>query len=111
MGQSVLTTGFSRIEGAAYCEGVPVERMAREVGTPLYIYSAATIRDRYERLDRMLAPVPHRIHYTLKANSSAGILRLVRELGAGVEVVSGGELYRARRSGFAPGGIIFGGGA
>ena len=50
----------------------------------------------------MLAPVPHRIHYTLKANSSLGILRVLRELGAGVDVVSGGELHRALRAGFAP---------
>jgi diaminopimelate decarboxylase len=109
MGQGVLTSGFSRVGGAAYCEGVPIERIAREVGTPLYIYSAATIRDRYERLDEMLAPVPHRIHYTLKANSSRGILRLLVGLGAGADVVSGGELVRARRAGFAPNDIIFGG--
>src|SRR5215470_7442033 len=109
MGQSVLTSGFSRAQGEARCEGVSVERIARDVGTPVYVYSAATIRDRYERLDRTLGPVPHRIHYTLKANSSSGILAVLRELGAGVDVVSGGELYRALNSGFAPSDIIFGG--
>ena len=109
MGQSVLTTGSARAEGAMRCEGVPLERIARDVGTPAYVYSAATIRDRYERLDRMLAPVPHRIHYTLKANSSGGILSLLKELGAGVDVVSGGELHRALHAGFAPSDIIFGG--
>ena len=57
----------------------------------------------------MLAPVPHRIHYTLKANSSRGVLALLSELGAGVDVVSGGELHRALRAGFAPSDIIFGG--
>src|SRR5882672_220563 len=86
MGQSVLTTGFSRVDGVMRCEGVPLDRIAREVGTPVYVYSSATIRDRYTRLDRMLAPVPHRIHYTLKANSSRGILELLRGLGAGVDV-------------------------
>jgi diaminopimelate decarboxylase len=109
MGQGVLTTGFARVDGEARCEGVSIERIARDVGTPVYVYSAATIRDRYERLDRTLAPVPHRIHYTLKANSSAGILALLRELGSGVDVVSGGELHRALRAGFAPQDIIFGG--
>ena len=74
---------------------VPRAHRRARSGTPVYVYSAATIRDRYERLDRMLAPVPHRIHYTLKANSSRGMLRVLRELGAGVDVVSGGELYRA----------------
>jgi diaminopimelate decarboxylase len=109
MGQGVLTSGFSRVGRAAHCEGVPIERIAREVGTPVYVYSAATVRDRYERLDHMLAPVPHRIHYTLKANSSRGILGVLVELGAGADVVSGGELHRARIAGFAPRDIIFGG--
>ena len=69
MGQSVLTNEFTRVRGTMQCEGVSLERIAREVGTPVYVYSANTIRDRYHRLDRMLAPVPHRVHYTLKANS------------------------------------------
>jgi diaminopimelate decarboxylase len=109
MGQSVLTTGFSRVDGVMHCEGVSLERIAREVGTPVYVYSTATIRDRYERLERMLVSVPHRIHYTLKANSSRAILDFVRTLGAGVDVVSGGELHRALDAGFAPSDIIFGG--
>jgi diaminopimelate decarboxylase len=111
VGQGLLTSGFRRAgpAGALHCEDVPVERIAREVGTPAYIYSAAVVRDRYERLAEMLAPVPHRIHYTLKANSSLALLRLLRDLGAGVDVVSGGELRRASRAGFAGGDIIFGG--
>ena len=109
MGQGVLTTGFTRIDGTLHCEGVSLERIVREVGSPVYVYSAATIRDRYERLDRMLATVPHRIHYTLKANSSRGVLEVLREMGAGVDVVSGGELRRALAAGFAPDDIIFGG--
>lgn len=109
MGQGVLTTGFSRVDGALSCEGVPLERIATDVGTPAYVYSAATIRDRYERLDHMLESVPHRIHYTLKANSSRGLLEVVRALGAGADVVSGGELARALRAGFGPRDIIFGG--
>ena len=109
MGQSVLTTGFARVDGVMCCEGVSLEHIAREVGTPVFVYSAATIRDRFERLERMLAPLPHRVHYTLKANSSLGILRVMRSLGAGADVVSGGELHRALRAGFAPADIIFGG--
>ena len=109
MGQGVLTSGFSRVDDALYCEGVSLEQIARAVGTPVYVYSATTIRDRYRRLDRMLAPVPHRLHYTLKANASRGILALLRELGAGADVVSGGELRRAVQAGFAPSDIVFGG--
>ena len=109
VGKSVLKTGFSRVDGVMYCEGVSLERIALDVGTPAYVYSAATIRDRYARLDRTLAPVPHRIHYTLKANSSRGVLEVIRALGAGVDVVSGGELHRALAAGFKPPDIIFGG--
>ncbi|HTE46681.1 MAG TPA: diaminopimelate decarboxylase [Gemmatimonadaceae bacterium] len=109
MGQSVLTTGFSRVGGQLLCEDVPLERIAREVGTPVYVYSTATIRDRYARLKETLSPIANRIHYTLKANSSRGILNVLRELGSGVDVVSGGELHRALRAGFAPADIIFGG--
>ncbi|HEY4302995.1 MAG TPA: diaminopimelate decarboxylase [Gemmatimonadaceae bacterium] len=109
MGQGVLSTGFSRIDGTLQCESVPLERIVQDVGSPVYVYSAATIRDRYERLDQMLAPVAHRIHYTLKANSSRGVLEVLRQLGAGVDVVSGGELRRALAAGFAPEDIIFGG--
>lgn len=109
MGQGVLTAGFRRVDGALSCEGVPVERIAREVGTPVYIYSTAVIADRYARLDEMLDGVPHRVHYTLKANASRAILRLLRGMGAGAEVVSGGELQRALRAGFTGDEIIFGG--
>ena len=109
MGQGVLTAGFSRVEGSLSCEGVSIERIARDVGTPLYIYSSATIRDRYERLEKALTSVPHRIFYTLKANSNRAILRILRELGAGAEVVSGGELQKALRAGYQGSDIIFGG--
>jgi diaminopimelate decarboxylase len=109
MGEGVLTSGFTRTEGGLACEGVPLDRVAREVGTPTYVYSAAMVRDRFVRLDDALADVPHRIHYTLKANSNAGLLRLLKELGAGVDVVSGGELFRALRLGFTGDDIVFGG--
>jgi diaminopimelate decarboxylase len=110
MGQGVLTPGFVRTpDGALSCEGVPIDRIAREVGTPFYVYSSAIIRDRYTRLDAALSGMPHRIHYTLKANSNRALLRLLRELGAGADIVSGGELQRALAAGFAGSDIVFGG--
>jgi diaminopimelate decarboxylase len=109
VGQSLLTSGFARVDGTLSCEGVPLDRIADDVGTPAYVYSAAMVRDRYGRLDGAFASLPHRVHYTLKANSNAGILRVLRELGAGVDVVSGGELFRALRAGFRGEDIIFGG--
>jgi diaminopimelate decarboxylase len=109
MGEGILTSGFTRVDGVLACDGVSLDEIATAVGTPAYVYSAATVRDRYARLDSALAVLPHRVHYTLKANSNAAILRLVRELGGGADVVSGGELFRARRAGFAGADIIFGG--
>ena len=109
MGKGVLTSGFARVDGALACEGVSLERVAAEVGTPAYVYSSAVVRDRYTRLNASLGSLPHRIHYTLKANSNRAVLRVLHELGAGVDVVSGGELFRAQRAGFVGGDIIFGG--
>jgi diaminopimelate decarboxylase len=109
MGQGVLSAGFARSAGLLRCEGVPLDVVAEAAGTPSYVYSSSTIRNRYELLAETLAPVPHRIHYTLKANSNRAILRLVRGLGAGADVVSGGELFRALQAGFRGNEIIFGG--
>ena len=111
MGQGILTTGFRRAssDGALECEGVAIERIADEVGTPVYVYSAGTVRDRYEKLAATLAGVRHRIHYTLKANANTAILRLLREMGAGADIVSGGELTRALQAGFTGADIVFGG--
>ena len=109
MGEGVLTAGFTRVHGALACEGVPLDHVAEAVGTPAYVYSATVVRDRFRRLDSALAVLPHRIHYTLKANSNRGILKVLQELGAGVDVVSGGELFRAQRAGFSGRDIIFGG--
>jgi len=109
MGQSVLSAGFARSAGVLRCEGVPLDVIAKAAGTPSYVYSSSTVRNRYELLADTLTPIPHRIHYTLKANSNRALLRLVRSLGAGADVVSGGELFRARAAGFTGAEIIFGG--
>ncbi|MEO8336579.1 MAG: diaminopimelate decarboxylase [bacterium] len=109
MGEGVLTAGFARVDGALACEGVSLDRIAADVGTPTYVYSTSVVRDRYAKLDAALSPMPHRIHYTLKANSNRGLLNVLRDLGAGVDVVSGGELFRAMRAGFSGKDIIFGG--
>jgi diaminopimelate decarboxylase len=113
VGEGVLNAqaaaGFERVGGTLWCEGVPLEAIAEAVGTPTYVYSMGLIRDRYRRLGAALGGVPHRIHYTLKANSNLAILRALRELGAGADVVSGGELHRALRAGFAGRDIVFGG--
>jgi diaminopimelate decarboxylase len=84
--------------------------IARAVGTPVYVYDAALIRRRYAALEAALgARFPSHIHYAVKANSNLAVLALLRALGAGADIVSGGELFRARAAGFAPETIVFSG--
>lgn len=90
-------------------ERVPLEVIAREVGTPAYVYSASAIREQYTRLRASLGKLDARLHYSVKANSSIAILSLLREMGAGVDIVSGGELFRALKAGFVGNDIVFSG--
>ena len=89
--------------------GVPLAEIAATVGSPTYIYDAATIRDRYHRLEAALQGLPHRICYAVKANGNLAVLKLLADLGAGADIVSGGELLRAIAAGFAPEHIVFSG--
>ncbi len=84
--------------------------IAAAVGTPTYVYDADAIRGRYGELTAAFAGrLPAHIHYSVKANSNLAILRLLRSLGAGADIVSGGELTRARAAGFPPHAIVFSG--
>ena len=80
-----------------YCEGVALESLAACHRTPLYVYSAAMIRARVKAFDRAFHSIPHTLCYSVKANSTLAILRLVAGEGAGFDVVSGGELQRVLR--------------
>ena len=91
------------------CEGVPLSDIAREAGTPAYVYSAGAIRDQYAQLHDAMSSIDARLHYSVKANSSIAILSLLRELGAGLDIVSGGELYRALLAGYSGRDIVFSG--
>jgi len=84
---------FHYRDGRLYCEDVDLDLVAREFGTPLYIYSAATILDHYHRLDAALPELDHLICYAVKANSNRAILKLLAQAGAGFDIVSGGELF------------------
>lgn len=92
-----------------HCDGIPLDRIAEDVGTPVYVYSAGAIRAQYRRFDRAFEGIAHRIHFSVKANANLGVLRLLRSLGAGVDIVSGGELHRARLAGFTGSDIVFSG--
>ena len=101
--------GFFRENGALVCDGVPLDHLGREYGTPLHVYSAESIRRAYRELDEAFAPYPHRIHYALKANSSLGLVSLLQRLGSGVDANSIGEVELAIRAGFTPSDIVFSG--
>jgi diaminopimelate decarboxylase len=77
-----------------HCEGVALPKLAEQYGTPLYVYSATTIRQRYDAFDNAFRDVPHTICYSVKANSNLTILRMLARKGCGFDVVSGGELER-----------------
>jgi len=102
-------SGFHERDGELWCEEVPLSRIADEVGTPCYVYSETGVRQRYEMFSAAFTGVASRIFYSVKANHNLALLRLLRELGAGADVVSVGELYRVQLSGFQGSDIIFGG--
>ena len=99
--------GFHRRNNALHCDGVSLAELADAEGTPLYVYSAGTIAARYRAIDEAFRGYPHSIHYALKANSTLGIARLLRSLGAAADANSGGEIDVALRAGFIPEQIVF----
>ena len=105
----VSVPGFVRENGVLSCDGVSLDSIADEVGTPCYVYSAAAIADQYQRLSNALARIPHRLHYSVKANSNLAILGTLQRLGSAVDIVSGGEMYRAQSAGFRGCDIVFSG--
>jgi diaminopimelate decarboxylase len=100
---------FAYRDGELHAEAVPVARVAEAVGTPFYLYSAASLSARYRAFAEAFAPASPLICYAVKANSNLAVLRLFARLGAGADVVSEGELRRALAAGFPPQRIIFSG--
>ena len=92
-----------------YCDEVPVSRIASEVGTPAYIYSHATLVRHFQELDQAFASVPHLVCFALKANANLAVLKLFSDLGSGLDVVSGGELFRGLKAGVPPQRIVYAG--
>lgn len=101
--------GLERIAGKLVLSDVPLVEVADQVGTPAFVYNAEAIRERYRSLDTALAGVPHRVCFAVKANSNLAVLRILRDLGAGADIVSAGEMARAMAAGFAPEHIVFSG--
>ena len=96
-------------DGELHCERVPVSRIAEDVGTPTYIYSTATLTEHYREFEKAFAPLAPAICFSVKSCQNLAVLRHLVGLGAGMDVVSGGELYRALRAGADPARIVYAG--
>jgi len=100
---------FEYRSGVLHCEEIPLEIIATEIGTPVYIYSEQTLHRHVRVFDEAFQSVPHLICYAVKANSNINILSRFAEWGTGFDIVSGGELFRVLRAGGSPEKIIFAG--
>lgn len=100
---------FEYRNGEMFAEGVPLKRIAKEVGTPAYVYSLATLKRHYQVFDQAFAKVPHIVCFSVKANSNLALLRTFAKEGSGFDIVSGGELFRALKAGGDPKKIVFSG--
>ena len=100
---------FHYQDEALLCEEVPVAEIAAQVGTPFYLYSCRTLRHHFRVFDSAFAEVPHIVCFAVKANSNTAILRTFVREGGGVDIVSGGELFRALKAGVDPGKIVYSG--
>jgi diaminopimelate decarboxylase len=100
---------FRYREGRLFAEDTPLEKIARDVGTPFYCYSSATLERHFRAFEAPWKGVPHLVCFSVKSNANLAVLRVLLNLGAGLDVVSGGELYRALKAGADPKKIVFAG--
>ncbi len=100
---------FTYKNGQLYAEDVPVADLAAEHGTPLYIYSASTLKRHLNAFDSAFQGIDHMTCYSVKANSNLSVLKILAQAGAGTDIVSGGELFRALRAGVDPKKIVYSG--
>src|SRR5207244_12423438 len=100
---------FDYRDGVLHAEAVNLIDLAQAVGTPFYCYSTATLQRHYRVFAGAFADVPALVCYSMKANSNQAVVKTLADLGAGADVVSGGELKRARAAGIPPDKIMFSG--
>jgi diaminopimelate decarboxylase len=100
---------FEYKDGQLFAEDVPVAELAKKYGTPLYVYSAATLRRHFKAFDSAFDGLPHLTCYSVKANSNLSLLKLLKDCGAGMDIVSGGELHRALTAGVPASKIVYSG--
>ena len=104
-----LMHSFRYHQGQLFAENVPLQSLAEKHGTPLYVYSKATITGHFTRLDAALGKLDHLICYAVKANSNLAVLNTIAKLGGGFDIVSAGELYRVIKAGGDPAKCTFAG--
>ncbi|MBW1693607.1 MAG: diaminopimelate decarboxylase, partial [Deltaproteobacteria bacterium] len=92
-----------------YCENIPVRTIAEKVGTPFFLYSHATLKRHFLIFDGAFEGLKRLVCFSAKANSNLAILKLFANLGGGLDIVSGGELYRGLKAGFPPERIVYSG--
>jgi diaminopimelate decarboxylase len=100
---------FRYVGGRLFCEGVAVESLVRQYGSPLYVYSQSTIADHFSKLDRAMSGVDHLVCFAVKSNSNLAVLRTIADLGGGFDIVSAGELRRIIAAGGDPRKCVFAG--
>ena len=100
---------FKFRENSLYCEDVPVQDIAAQIGTPFYLYSHATLKRHFQAFRKAFEGVEHLICYSAKANTNLAVLKLFADWGCGLDIVSGGELYRGLNAGFSPHRIVYSG--
>ena len=105
----MLTKSFRYRGNAFHCDDVPLTHLVEKIGTPCYVYSENAIVTNYRAYDTAPRGIDHEIHYSVKANSSLGVLSLLAHEGAGFDIVSGGELFRVIRAGGDPAKVVFSG--
>ncbi len=100
---------FPRESGGLRCGPFPVQELAEEYGTPLFLYSMDYVRGRFEALEEAFSPADPLLAYSVKANGNLALLNRLADVGSGADIVSGGELFRALKGGIPPGKIVFAG--
>ncbi len=100
---------FHYRDNELYCEDVPIQKIAAEVGTPLYLYSHATLKRHFIIFNEAFEGIDRLVCYSAKANTNLALLKLFANLGGGLDIVSGGELYRGLKAGFSPDCIVYSG--
>src|SRR5690554_2331598 len=98
---------FERINGVLYAEQVSLLSLAKQHGTPLYVYSRAALERHYTAFDQAFDFIDHQVCFAVKANSNIGVLNVLARIGAGFDIVSGGELARVLAAGGNPAKVVF----